>query len=97
MIFNVSFVADYPRSLPPLSLSNTHQFVQTHKKIDGQQIQQRQYKINVARAIDIIISLKQQKTPRQPYSGSTNTNSNRLPGQSIRCVSCVGCILHKVG
>ena len=61
MTSNVSLVADYPRSLPSLSLSNTHQFVQT-QKIDGQQIQQhRQYKINVAGAIDIIISLEQQE------------------------------------
>ena len=45
MAFNVCVVANYPRSLP--SLSST-------KKLSSKK-QQRQYKINVARAIGIII------------------------------------------
>ena len=39
---------------------------------------------------------QQRQTPRQPYSGNTTTNSSKLSGQSIRCVSCVGCLLYKV-
>ena len=38
------------------------------------------------------------KTPRQPYSGSTNTNdSNKLSEQSVLCVSCGLFITQKRG
>ena len=91
MVFNVCIVVNYPRSLP--SLSNTQQLVKT--KIDDQQIQQRQYKINITGAIDIIRAAKNAITLQQPQQ--TNPNSSKLPEQSIRCVSCVGCLLQKVG